>query len=188
VFEVERILQIETGKNKSIEIEYDMKDSSLDNQLMEYNGKKLTLSGVMVSYSDGSKYFRVSQSSFGPAAGASGTGKFTAVNKENEKAILLNGKTVYKSDEAFSLNIEKVFSIGNDKVALIQISSGAAACPANYIFITAKSGGALLVSKEFGNCSDLPKVTAKGEMISLRFPGNPPETWIYKNGNVKKGK
>jgi hypothetical protein len=178
---------IETGKNKTIDLSYDMEDSVLESQLSGLNGKKVTLSGTMTTYDDGSKYFEISKFSFGSVGSKAVAGTFTATNKVDQHAILFDGKIVYKNDECYLLSIKKVFSIQPEKVTLVEIDSGGTACPANYVFITAKSSGAILLSKEFGNCSDIPKIIAKGEKITLKFPGNPPETWTYQNGNVRKG-
>jgi hypothetical protein len=175
---------IEAGKGKIIYLSYDMDDSALESQLEAIVGKKVTLAGTMTINSDGSKYFEISKSSLG-VTGNNADGLFTTA-KENH-AILFKGKRVYQNDECFSLGIKKVFSIGTDKVALVEVSSGGTACPSTYVFITAKSSGVPLLSKEFGNCSDIPKIIAKGEKITLKFPGNPPETWTYQNGNVRKG-
>lgn len=174
---------IELPKGKSIDL-LPENDDALENKLSEMVGKKITLSGIMKTYQDGSKYLYVSMSGLGSSTKKTETTTFTT-GKES-KAILYNGKIVYQNDECFSLDIKKVFSIGNNKVALVQINSGGTACPAEYIFITAKTSGAPILSKKFGNCSDIPKITVKGDKIALKFPGNPPETWTYFNGDVRK--
>lgn len=175
---------LETGNGKSIDLWYDIEDQELDSKLSDLIGKKITLTGMIENYSDGSKYFSITKSSFGSPSDKTET--FTTA-KENH-SIVFGGKTVYQKDDCFSLDIEKVFSIGNSKVALIKVSSGGTACPATFVFITAKSSGTPVISKEFGNCSDIPKIIAKGDKINLNFPGNPPKTWTYQNGNVREGK
>jgi len=175
---------VETANGKTIDFLYDIEDQELDSKLGDLIGKKITLTGMIEYYSDGSKYFRITKSSMGSPSVK--TNSFTTANENH--AVVFGGKTVYQNDDCYSLAIEKVFSIGTDKVGLIGVSSGGTACPKTYVFITVKGSGAPLVSKEFGNCSDIPKIAAKGDKITLSFPGNPPEMWTYQAGNLRKGK
>jgi len=174
---------VEIQKGKTVELWPD-EDDALDTKLNEMVGKKITLSGIMKTYQDGSKYLHVSRSGLRGSPKETETTTFTTAKEDH--AILYNGKIVYQNDECLSLRIKKVFSIGTDKVALVEVASGGTACPATYVFITAKTSGTPVLSKEFGNCSDTPKIASKGDKITLKFPGNPPETWTYLNGNVRK--
>lgn len=157
----------------------------LDSQLRHLIGTKVTLKGKKITYKDGAQFFCISNSNLGATNQKKEGGKFTEA--KNKKAILYDGKIVYedKQDIYFSINLKKVFSIGSDKVALVELSYGGVMCPASYIFLTAKPNGDVLISEQFGNCSDLPKITKKGNDIVVRFPGNPPETWVYQNGRVR---
>jgi hypothetical protein len=132
-----------------------------------------------------SEYLVISKSSFDSSSGKKEAG-FTTDQEYDAHKVSFNGKIIYKNDDN-SLQIKKVFSIGSDKVALIEINSGGTACPAQYMFATAKGDGTLSSSAEFGTCSDIPNIIAKGDKITVKLPGNPPGTWIYQNGNVKKG-
>lgn len=174
---------VEIEKGKTVELWPD-EDDALEAQLLEMIGKKVTLTGTMKTYQDGSKYLHISRSGVGSSPKKVETSTFTTA--KDGYAILYNGKIVYKNDECLSLSIKKIFSIGTDKVALVMINSGGTACPATYVFITAKTSGTPVLSKEFGNCSDIPKIIKTDSKITLKFPGNPPETWTYQNGNVKK--
>jgi len=176
---------IEERKGKIVEISYDMNDSEIESKLLELIDKKVSLSGTMTKYSNDSEYLVISKSSFSSSGGKKDTG-FTQDQEYGAHKILFNGKIIYKNDDN-SLFIKKEFSIGTDKVALIEISSGGTACPAEYVFTTVKGDGTFSSSAEFGTCSDIPKIVAKGNMITVKLPGNPPGSWTYQNGKVKKG-
>jgi hypothetical protein len=176
---------IEEKKDKIVEISYDMNDPEVESRLLELIDKKVSLSGTMKKYSNNSEYLVISKSSFDSSSGKKEAG-FTTDQEYDAHKVSFNGKIIYKNDDN-SLQIKKVFSIGSDKVALIEINSGGTACPAQYMFATAKGDGTLSSSAEFGTCSDIPNIIAKGDKITVKLPGNPPGTWIYQNGNVKKG-
>jgi len=176
---------IEEKKGKVVEISYDMNDSEVESGLEELIGKKVSLSGTMTKYSNDSEYLVISKSSFGSLSGKKDSG-FTTDQEYDAHKVLFNGKTIYKNDDN-SLNIKKAFSVGADKVALIEIASGGTACPVTYVFATVKGDGTLSLSAEFGTCSDIPNIIVKGDKITVKLPGNPPGTWTYQNGNVKKG-
>jgi hypothetical protein len=82
----------------------------------------------------------------------------------------------------------KLYNLQDSDAILLLQSGGGNACPATFRFISIKSDSTASVTKEFGNCSDIPFSKKVGERISVRFPGDPSETIIYENGRIKKAR
>jgi len=87
-----------------------------------------------------------------------------------ENMISLNGKTIWKNDINFSVSFVKDFKMGNDEIFLIECSSGGVTCPSRYRFIILKDNNPPLLSKEFGNCSEEPKVEQIDQKVVITFP------------------
>jgi hypothetical protein len=172
---------VETGKGKTVDVSYDM-GGPLEDKLMELNGQRVTLTGKYTTNPDGSKFFQVE--SIGSKGSKSTSAAFTAVGK----SVQLNGKTVFQDEDSLAVSIKKTYTLSGKSVALVEVDSGGTACPAEFMFVTAGSDGGASVTSKFGNCSDTPKISKKGEKLTLAFPGNPPETWMYSNGKIAKKK
>lgn len=151
---------------------------------MALNGQKVTLNGKYITNPDKSKYFDVESIGTKRGPSAATASPISVVGD----AVQVKGKTVFKDEEFSSLGIKKTYSLAGKSVGLVQLNSGGTACPAEYVFVTVGSDGAASVTNKFGNCSDMPKISKQGEKITLAFPGNPAETWIYVNGKIAKKK
>jgi hypothetical protein len=105
------------------------------------------------------------------------TSLFAQVNSETIKGALaikdnilyLNDRAVYpKIEGGFSLTIKENITYKDGNAILLMNSSGGTACPALYRFIML-TPSYIKQTPEFGNCSDLPKVSTEGEKLKLTF-------------------
>ena len=118
------------------------------------------------------------------------SGQLSVVKQENEIEVKLNGKFLYMDDGAYNISLEKKFQTSTGEAVLVFENSGGTACPGLYRFITIPVNGAASVTKAFGNCSDIPEITQKGDVITLKFPKNggaEAEKVVYEKGNVSAG-
>lgn len=104
-----------------------------------------------------------------------------------------NGKSVLRlvDSEYFIIDLKKAFTIKGDKVVLLELNTGGTACPALYTFVTVKSDGTAKKTEEFGTCSDLVEVFRQADTVIVKMPklqGTGKETYIYKDGNLIRGK
>ncbi len=108
-----------------------------------------------------------------------------SIDKESN-SIILNGKPIWREEDAFTIGIKKRFKMMDADVVLIMINSGGTACPALYRFLTVNKNSAYTLSKTFGSCSDLPKIQSKGNKIIVKFPVSHNEfsTVIYDAGRI----
>ncbi len=111
-------------------------------------------------------------------------GKLSTI--EENTVIYLNAKPVEPAiDSISSFTFVKKFQIGLSDVVLLNIGGGSG-CAAKYMFLI------LTLTKfahtnEFGNCSDLPKVTQQKNKITvkmLKLEGSGYEKYIYLDGTV----
>jgi len=106
--------------------------------------------------------------------------------REESKEILLNGRTIWKEEDAFGIGMQKLFKLTDEDVALIGVNSGGTACPMLYRFLTVKKDGKYVLSKQFGSCSDQPQIQSKGNKIIVKFPVRYKkyDTVIYEAGRI----
>ncbi|MBC7929750.1 MAG: hypothetical protein H7Z38_04190 [Rubrivivax sp.] len=118
--------------------------------------------------------------------------------------LRLGGKKVYAVEGNMHAGFKAHFrELDSGEVVVLWVGSGGSACPAQFQFIRVEAAGKVIVTEEFGDCSDSPTITLQllpDEQISLRFPGYyrlsqleepgfqkpPPTTWVYKAGVLKQ--
>lgn len=118
--------------------------------------------------------------------------------KEGESGynLYLNNKPILHIDDFFA-NIEKIFQIKNTTVALIIRNTGGNAAPSDFArFVTIKSDGTYLISKEFEyiyTTEDPPQVFQNGDTIIVRMKSNSKPDFepniidvIYEEGKIRK--
>lgn len=158
-------------------------DAEVDEHLMGKSGQQVSLNGATVTYSDGSVYFspKFAQQVGKPAL------EFTIDNNQDDyvMSILLDGQLVSTVNDYYTASIDREFTTSSGKVALIQLSSGGTACPAEYMLAIARNDAQPLVTPTFGTCSDMPNITTKGENIFMSFPGNPDEKWAWDHSEYR---
>ena len=138
--------------------------------------KTVMLEGAFITYSDGSKYFEPKLKS----GNASAVYKYTLKGSDNNKyTVYLNDDIAFDSDSYLTVEIKHQFDIPGGKVALLELNSGGIACPVLYKIIVAQSDSPVMISNEFGTCSDLGKLNPKNDGFSLSLPGNPAEEWSW---------
>jgi hypothetical protein len=118
---------------------------------------------------------------------------FGSVSIEDSKVEVKNtqGKSVVVPvDESYmsvSVNGQYQNQAKDKSFVLFSQSSGGTACPAIYFVYEMDAAGNGKRSKDFGTCSDIPKVTQKDNSLILVMPelnGKKKVTYKYENGVV----
>ncbi len=90
--------------------------------------------------------------------------------------------------------IYRGFPAKTSKIFLIEFANGSLACNAQFVIVDL-SGKSPKVSKEFGNCSDTPKIIYKNQSLTLTFPqgrekeaykAGERQVWRYGKGKLQK--
>ena len=85
-------------------------------------------------------------------------------------------------------------------VAVLSVFGGGSACPAMFRIAYPDSSGKYVVTKEFGDCSDIPTIIFEEKKVTLKFPGYaplsaqsepnfrspPPTTYEFSNGKLRE--
>ena len=85
-------------------------------------------------------------------------------------------------------------------VAVVSISGEGNACPAMFRVAYPGPSGEYLLTKEFGDCSDIPTVIFEEKQITVKFPGYaplhaqsepnfkppPPTMYLFSNGRLRE--
>jgi hypothetical protein len=85
-------------------------------------------------------------------------------------------------------------------VAVVSISGEGNACPAMFRVAYPGPSGKYLLTKEFGDCSDIPTVIFEEKQITVKFPGYaplhaqsepnfkppPPTSYVFSNGRLRE--
>jgi hypothetical protein len=115
--------------------------------------------------------------------------------------VNLNGRTIATINDAMYVNIYAYFSgLESGEVVVLNKGSGGSGCPEMFQVVYPQSSESAYVSEEFGDCSDIPKVTLEHQQITFRFPGfyrlaqvnepgfhlPAPSTWIFRGGRLSK--
>lgn len=110
------------------------------------------------------------------------------VDKNDEKLLVVDGKPVLKID-SFQAFLNYSFKVGAEDLVLLSVSEGGNACPAMYQLVSVSEPK--WHTKEFGTCSDIPKITVDTNKLTFVFKkmsGKGTETWIYENGKLSTKK
>lgn len=101
--------------------------------------------------------------------------------------VMLNGRELFIDTQAADISIHGRWpSSGPAKYALLTVSSGGTACPAQYRLVDAATRQA---TDAFGNCSDVPKVTQEGDGLLIDFPAfreAGAESYRFEAGRLKQ--
>ncbi len=160
-------------------IELSVTDEAI-NTLKLYNktGMEVALDGSILTYSDGSVYFKPSLKKQAKKTQLDFAVKY---DEPYNVKILIDDKSIFSSEMYRSAAIKKIFAIENGKLAFIQLFTGGTLCPVNSMIIFARYDSEPLMTPIFGTCSDIPDFTDNGDKILVKFPGNPVENWVWDN-------
>lgn len=160
-------------------IELSVTDEVVDKlKLYNKDGGVVELDGSILTYSDGSVYFKPSLHKQAKKAQLDITVKGS---EPYNVEILIDDKSIFSSERYREAEIKKVFVVENGKLAFIQLFTGGTLCPANSMIIFARYDSEPLMTPIFGTCSDIPDFTDNGNKILIKFPGNPAENWVWDN-------
>lgn len=82
--------------------------------------------------------------------------------------VVVDGQVIEsESDDMFDM-IYGSYDVAGTPIVLIQHSDGGTACPATFSAIIL--GSSITATKEFGSCSDIPKVSASGDQLIVNTP------------------
>ena len=139
--------------------------------------RSISLNGMMLTYSDGSRYF---EPSFAPASAASSTASFTIVKNDDYNIEIRYGdELLLRSDEYDAIKLTHRLPLANGQAVLFELHSGGVACPVLYQFAVAQTGALTMLSQPFGTCSDEGKLTPAPNGFTLDLPGNPRQRWVW---------
>jgi len=86
------------------------------------------------------------------------------------------------------------------EVAVLSVLSGGSACPAMFRIAYPGSLGKYVLTKEFGDCSDIPTIIFEEKQVTFKFPGYaplsaqsepnfrapPPTTFVFSRGRLRE--
>jgi len=86
------------------------------------------------------------------------------------------------------------------EVAVLSVFSGGNACPAMFRIAYPGSSGKYVLTKEFGDCSDIPTIIFEEKQVTIKFPGYaplsaqsepnfrspPPTTFVFSKGRLRE--
>lgn len=104
-----------------------------------------------------------------------------------EHELRLNGRVIYTDDSSAYASIERRVSLGTEDVFILSESSGGNACAATYRIVSVRSPSQARVTDSFGNCSDLPAISADTALtqITFKFPKfRGADVWVYEGGKL----
>lgn len=92
--------------------------------------------------------------------------------KDFKCTIRLGGKPIHTFTDARYVNIYSFnsrYEMGD--TVLISVANGGNGCPAMFYVVHIKSATKYYVTEEFGDCSDIPTVSAGLDRLEVKFPG-----------------
>ncbi|MDQ2920193.1 MAG: hypothetical protein M3R52_01055 [Acidobacteriota bacterium] len=124
-----------------------------------------------------------------------------ALAQDNTKLIPDSLTAVIQGTENASLHAYFSSSEIGD-VAVLSVYGEGNACPAMFRIAHADSSGKYVVTKEFGDCSDIPTIIFEEKQVTLKFPGYasptamsephfrppPPTTYVFSQGKLREVK
>lgn len=165
---------IETSKGERIML---MPLDEDEPRLIPSVSQPVSLNGMMLTYSDGSRYF---EPSFAPSSAASSTASFTIVkNDDYNIEIRYGGEVLLRTDEYDAIKLTHRLPLVNGQAVLFELHSGGVACPVLYQLAVAQTGVLTMLSQPFGTCSDEGKLTREPNGFTLDLPGNPRQRWVW---------
>lgn len=102
-----------------------------------------------------------------------------------DHAVLVDGRPVIRDAESQFVTIQSIHEGGSHAYVLVGETSGGNACPSMYQAIDLSA--APVVSPQFGNCSDLPRVSVAGGALRvsfLQFRAARPATYVFRDGHL----
>lgn len=102
--------------------------------------------------------------------------------------IVVDGRILASDSEDDRVLIQGVHQGEGRTYVLIAEQSGGNACPSLYQAIDL-SGDAAVISPQFGNCSDLPRITISGGALRVSVPAfraARPATYLFRDGRLSR--
>jgi hypothetical protein len=134
-------------------------------------------------------------------------GELSLVRRREGEAVTvlikLNGRVVAEKgasaegDTYDGAAFEGFYPKGAPRYALVGLSTGALVCGAKYTVVDLSREGAARASRDFGNCSDAPRVTYRRGTLTVAFPAGPGrrdpgahyvgprQVWSYADGRLR---
>ncbi|MDH5548189.1 MAG: hypothetical protein OEZ43_21670 [Gammaproteobacteria bacterium] len=97
--------------------------------------------------------------------------------------IFLDDKLLYEEKDYPFVYLNGFFTIGDSTLIIISVTDGGNACPAFYKIIDVKNRSDIVVTKEFGTCSDLIQAIPEDNRLKITMPSMHPSdsegSWEY---------
>lgn len=99
--------------------------------------------------------------------------------------VTVNGTEVLDDTESLGVLLRGIHRSGVHAWVLVERASGGTACPSTFVAVDA-SASPPAASAEFGNCSDLPEVSADGDALVVVMPSRDggADTYVVRGGEV----
>lgn len=135
-------------------------------------------------------------------------GELTLVRRREGEAVTvvfkLNGTVVAEKrasgegDAYEGASFRGLYPRHAPRYALVSLSTGALVCGAKFTVVDWTREEAARVSRDFGNCSDAPRVSYRSGALTVTFPAGPRkhdpgthyvgpgQVWVYSDGRLRK--
>ena len=102
--------------------------------------------------------------------------------------ILVDGRVLATDEQDDRVVIQGVHEGGGRTYVLVEEQSGGNACPSLFQAVDL-SGATPVISPQFGNCSDLPRVSVANGALRVSVPAfraAPAATFVFRNGRLTR--
>lgn len=110
------------------------------------------------------------------------------VAAQGSHQVLVDGRVLATDRDDDRVVIRSTHEGNGRTYVLIEEQSGGNACPSMFQAVDL-SGGALMISPRFGNCSDVPQVSVSNGALRVSVPAfraAPAATFVFRNGRLSR--
>ena len=113
--------------------------------------------------------------------------------------IKLNGQVIAEKRSAYRFStVYGVYPKEYPIYILISLTEGGSVCATKFTLVDGSSSSKPKVTKDFGNCSDAPKVAYRADSLTITFPAGsrkpnpavyyvgPRQVWLYRDGKLRR--
>lgn len=120
----------------------------------------------------------------------------TVIIKLNGRVVAEKGASA-EGDAYDGASLRGLYPRNAPRLALVSLSTGALVCGAKFTIVDWSREEAARVTRDFGNCSDAPRVVYRGGTLTVTFPAGPRkrdpgahyvgpgQVWSYSNGLLR---
>jgi hypothetical protein len=136
------------------------------------------------------------------------SGELSLARRKRDEAVTLiirlDGKVVAEKEaseegDAYSdAGLYGTYPARSPRYALVRLSTGSLVCASKFTIVDLSSGSGARATEDFGNCSDVPRVTYRNDSLTITFPAGPGkhdpgthyvgpgQVWSYRGGRLRR--